>query len=193
MTRNGRHGFTIIELLIIIVLVAILASITVVSYGGIQGRAEKVRTESVVKTYMKALEMHYSEFGRYPVVAYSYAAICLGTLEDYPAADGFAAGQCRKNATDLTLFGSADNELNSRISRYGSTLRSNVPLQPKTLWWGGGNLSQRGIAFSNLDPTWYSIVYLLPGNQTCTNMGSGIVTQYMASQNTTGCAVTVWH
>lgn len=39
MVRNNKTGFTIVELLIVIVIVGILAAITVVAYNGIQERA----------------------------------------------------------------------------------------------------------------------------------------------------------
>ena len=35
-----QHGFTIVELLIVVVIVAILASITIVAYTGIQQRSK---------------------------------------------------------------------------------------------------------------------------------------------------------
>lgn len=38
-TNNTRRGFTIVELLIVVVVIAILAAITIVSYNGIQQRA----------------------------------------------------------------------------------------------------------------------------------------------------------
>lgn len=41
-----RSGFTIVELLIVVVVIAILASITVVSYNGITGRANDAAVQS---------------------------------------------------------------------------------------------------------------------------------------------------
>ena len=37
--RQTKSGFTIVELLIVIVVIAILAAITIVAYNGIQNRA----------------------------------------------------------------------------------------------------------------------------------------------------------
>ena len=38
-TQRNLRGFTIVELLIVIVIIAILAAITIVAYNGIQQRA----------------------------------------------------------------------------------------------------------------------------------------------------------
>lgn len=37
--RRSKDGFTLVELLIVIVVIAILASITIISYNGVQSRA----------------------------------------------------------------------------------------------------------------------------------------------------------
>ncbi|MES2630740.1 MAG: prepilin-type N-terminal cleavage/methylation domain-containing protein [Patescibacteria group bacterium] len=40
-SSSSRHGFTIVELLIVVVVIAILAAITIVAYNGIQNRAKQ--------------------------------------------------------------------------------------------------------------------------------------------------------
>lgn len=62
----NRRGFTIVELLIVIVVIAILASISVVAYNGIQTRARDSARSQDIKTIVKALEMHYAEKGFFP-------------------------------------------------------------------------------------------------------------------------------
>lgn len=65
-----KQGFTIVELLIVIVVIGILATITVVAYNGIQGRALDSRRLSDARLIIKALEMYKINNGSYPVVAY---------------------------------------------------------------------------------------------------------------------------
>lgn len=63
---NKPTGFTIVELLIVIVVIGILASITIVAYGGIQARARDSQRQSDVESITKALELYYLDNGHYP-------------------------------------------------------------------------------------------------------------------------------
>jgi prepilin-type N-terminal cleavage/methylation domain-containing protein len=58
MWANSKNrGFTIVELLIVIVVIAILAAITVVAYNGIQQRAANSKRDAELTTYMKAMRL----------------------------------------------------------------------------------------------------------------------------------------
>ena len=59
----NRRGFTIVELLIVIVVIAILASISVVAYNGIQQRARDSQRKQVVTDLVKALQLHVADQG----------------------------------------------------------------------------------------------------------------------------------
>jgi len=65
-TNNHKNGFTIVELLIVIVVIAILAAISIVAYNGIQQRARDTQRLQDVKTIAKALELYYIQNGVYP-------------------------------------------------------------------------------------------------------------------------------
>jgi prepilin-type N-terminal cleavage/methylation domain-containing protein len=77
-----RRGFTIVELLIVIVVIAVLAAITIVAYNGIQQRANNAKTMSAVEAYVKYLQMYKTDNGDFPKLT-----SCLGV--------GYAAEQCR--------------------------------------------------------------------------------------------------
>ena len=68
MKKAGRAGFTIVELLIVIVVIAVLAAITIVAYNGIQGRANDSRRLEDIKSIAKALELYKVNTGSYPNV-----------------------------------------------------------------------------------------------------------------------------
>lgn len=67
--NNDRRGFTIVELLIVIVVIGILAAITIVAYNGVQKRASDSVVESDIAAAMKKLELARVELDRYPETA----------------------------------------------------------------------------------------------------------------------------
>ena len=60
-------GFTIVELLIVIVVIGILAAITIVAYNGIQQRARDAERKSDISAIQKTLELYYADNGSYPM------------------------------------------------------------------------------------------------------------------------------
>lgn len=73
------RGFTIVELLIVIVVIGILAAIVIVAFNGIQDRARATQVTSVVNQYNKALAMYLADKGMYP----ADTTACLG--DSYPS------------------------------------------------------------------------------------------------------------
>ena len=62
-----NQGFTIVELLIVVVVIAILAAITIVSYNGITNRANASSAKSVSASMQKKVELYQADKGRYPI------------------------------------------------------------------------------------------------------------------------------
>ena len=62
-----RSGFTIVELAIVIIVIAILASITLVSYRDVQAQSRDTRRLSDIADIQKAMELYYSDHGTYPI------------------------------------------------------------------------------------------------------------------------------
>lgn len=64
---KSRHtGFTIVELLIVIVVIAILAAITVVAYTGVQSRAVESGVQSDVRNAVNKVQAYRAINGFYP-------------------------------------------------------------------------------------------------------------------------------
>jgi len=92
-SRNSK-GFTIVELLIVIVVIAILAAISIVAYNGIQTRAENSKTVAAVSAWAKAIQLYKVDNGTYPVIA-----SCLGSTSTYT---GSYSGRCWAPETNGT-------------------------------------------------------------------------------------------
>lgn len=85
---NYSQGFTIVELLIVIVVIGILAAITIVAYNGIQDRAHASSTDSDLSNLKRSLQMYYAENGVFPdtledMSAYGFAATGKMTYGDW--------------------------------------------------------------------------------------------------------------
>jgi len=60
------HGFTIVELLVVIVVIGILAAITIVSYTGVSQKAAAASLQSDLANTSQQLKLYYVDHGTYP-------------------------------------------------------------------------------------------------------------------------------
>ncbi|MBH1956027.1 prepilin-type N-terminal cleavage/methylation domain-containing protein [Candidatus Saccharibacteria bacterium] len=66
MKSQKRSGFTIVELLIIIVVIGILATIGIVSYSGTQSRSKKATFQTTADQVKLKLGEYFTDNNRYP-------------------------------------------------------------------------------------------------------------------------------
>ena len=69
VTKLAQKGFTLVELLIVIVVIGILAAITIVAYNGVQDRANETSVEVDLKNIAKQVEIYKTSLGKYPSTA----------------------------------------------------------------------------------------------------------------------------
>ena len=101
MLSKRQAGFTIVELLIVIVVIAILAAVSVVAYTGIQNRAEASKTAAAIRAYKDALVMYKADKGTYPATG----AFCLG--DQYEPFEGETTPSCRYSTSPIHVSGGA--------------------------------------------------------------------------------------
>lgn len=91
-----RKGFTIVELLIVIVIIGILAAISIVAYSGIQAKAYRTTVHSDLANAAKSLDMYKVSYGNYPTNVTQFRA---ANLKFSLSATRFAV-YCARNTGD---------------------------------------------------------------------------------------------
>jgi len=71
--NTKERGFTIVELLVVIVVIGILAAITIVSYVGITARANTTKALSNAQSAQNVAEIFNADNGYYPATAAAFA------------------------------------------------------------------------------------------------------------------------
>ena len=79
---NTRHGFTIVELLIVIVVIAILAAISIVAFSGIQERTYDSAVKNDINHIAKKAQVFRAEHGYYPWNDYHFSSMSLGASKN---------------------------------------------------------------------------------------------------------------
>lgn len=76
-----QGGFTIVELLIVIVIIAILAAITIIAYNGIQNRSKTASAQSAANNFQKKAEAYNADgpTSAYPSVSADLTSASSGT------------------------------------------------------------------------------------------------------------------
>ena len=158
MTKQIKSkGFTIVELLIVIVVIAILAAITIVAYNGIQQRAKASAAQSAAETVQKKAEAANAITSSYPLTETT-----TGTV---PAKD-FESQQ------DSSLKGSGVTFVSSLTAGTAPSATASIVYKPCT------NPSGAGATISYYDPSKASastVVTITIGN-TCTTYATNGLT-----------------
>lgn len=159
ITMHKRHtnefGFTIVELLIVIVVISILVAICVSAYTGVQNRAYNSKVVAGTQQYVKAFIAYKSVNGDYP------AAIgCLG--KNYPNNACWAGAADGTGTLGLPINSSLDTALNEFVP---STSKPEFDTTLTYLW---PSSYRAGLAYlSNFYGYGYSMRYYLKGNSDC--------------------------
>lgn len=129
MNKNVR-GFTIVELLIVTVVIAILAAITVIAYNGIQERARSIAIISRATSYVKGFKLWASDTGR-PATSFCIAP------SNYTTCDiiSWGSGQTNDSAMNATLA-TYSGVKTPTLGQYGTDTPIGIMFYHEN-WYGG--------------------------------------------------------
>ena len=158
-TSARKSGFTIVELLIVIVVIGILAVISLVAYGSVQTKASNTQTIDAVKQFVKAYALYATDNGDYPALTG-----CLG--EGYPGPNNYCLSQSGTAACWGT--GAATSlAINTALKPY---MNDKVP-SPSMQRAACGSTSYVGAYASYIPASKTVVIYMiLKGDQACPPM-----------------------
>lgn len=132
MRNRSSRGFTLVELLIVIIVIAILAAITLVVYNGTQARARDTDRYNDAKTIIDALSIYRSDKGAYPSAA--TMGLSDGNIGSCSLPTGYSYSVATNSSwlQELTSKGYLDKQLTpptNNCSRYYSYTHSTATTQ----------------------------------------------------------------
>lgn len=176
------RGFTIIELLIVIVVIAILAAITTVVFSGVQARAEATRVLSEADTWKKALQVYRIQTGS-PALPVG-STVCLG--DSLAAKDDFPANRCHiVDGVPAATSTSATLMANLRAQKLTIPSPENVAVTADYTDYGWGTWKFRGIMYNSLSGNKDEVYYYISGDRSCGSFSK----TYDAGTNVTQCSI----
>lgn len=66
--KKNQKGFTIVELLIVIVVIGILATLVIVTFSGIQQKARNTKRQTDINAIDSTVEAYFAQNGYYPTL-----------------------------------------------------------------------------------------------------------------------------
>lgn len=67
-TKLHSSGFTIIELLIVVVVIGILSTLVITTYSGVQAKNRNSDRQASIDTIQGQLETYYAQYSKYPTL-----------------------------------------------------------------------------------------------------------------------------
>jgi Tfp pilus assembly protein PilE len=136
LSKKHIYGFTVVELLVVIVTIVILATLSFVMYDGAVMKARNAQTADAVSKYLDVLEVYYTDHGNYPSRGSGTGGTCLGR-SSYPAGNCWSGNATTDNTFMTTLETAAKSQLpEAAVSKTTGSL-TGIWFSPLTAWVNG--------------------------------------------------------
>lgn len=172
--KHKQYGFTLVEIIVVIVVIGVLARILLGAYSGVQQRAENGKTTTAVASYVRALLSYAQTNSIYPTATWS----CMADANNACALVSGSGTPC---------FGVGTASRGAAFDTEITTILSTLPqVSDQTLPCSTG--SYQGGYFSSPDTKNINMSFFLKGDQTCpTYTGIASPTKALTS-NMTFCS-----
>lgn len=161
-SRQNRGGFTVPELLVVIVVFGILVTIGVVGWNSLQIQSQNKVRETELSQWKDTLKLYKSRFAVYPIESNTAVSYCIGN--DFPGDRCGADNAILENATLNTNI--------TRVSKLPSNAHTVVKSSSST--YVGPYLSISGTGIYTLIGVFQGGVGDCPNGTTGTSPAAGV-------------------
>ena len=157
--HSKQHkGFTLVELLIVIVIIGILAAISLVTYNGITGKANDSAVQQDLTNIAKKLEMYYAEQGEYPSTTAQLTTLALSASKSSYGSHyiynnkEFNLLYCRPSSGEINMYALVASSESGNMFQYTA---SGGMKEYTAGWRGGSDTVCKSLGISSVARNWF--------------------------------------
>mgnify|MGYP001156839359 CR=1 FL=1 len=132
-----EEGFTLVELIVVVVIIGILSSIAIPSFQNASTKAKQSEVAVLINSYMKAVQSYYMEFGSYPRGAYD--------LEEYVSVNACRFSDPLRCKNSSSYYSPSGNAWTSPSGLYKIIFRGGYGYRTQILAVPTGNFASQGL------------------------------------------------